>query len=387
MILHEIAAEMADDGAAVPRVLVVDDDPTSRLLARAALKDRITVVEAENGLVAVETLERETFDLAVLDLDMPLMDGFGVINRARQRPESRYMPIIVVTGRDDVVSIERAFALGATSFLCKPISWNVFPHQVGYVLKVAHVERRLRKANARLERVASLRARGIAALRREIETAIAGIARASKEAPALPRGVVEAGAGLSRVMARVDRACEVLGDAAPFSPHAVTAEEVAAETLRRVAAEEGAEAAARIHTVASGRPTLFCDRDLVSEALAEVLRNALAASRPHGKVRLAIVEAASDRVRFEVGDEGPGIAEYVLESRPEDLAPEAAGPAERWRPGLGLALAKSVVERHGGHFGIMSEPGQGTEVFLSFPSAADRAAGLPSLGRAAQDAA
>ncbi len=376
MILHDIAAEMADEGTTVPRVLVVDDDPTSRLLARAALKDRISVVEAENGQVAVEMLERLSFDLAVLDLDMPLVDGFGVITRARARPETRYLPIIVVTGRDDVVSIERAFALGATSFLCKPISWNVFPHQVGYVLKVAQVERRLRAANKRLERVAALRARGIAALRREIGSAVAGIeGAAGDEGSTVPPEVVHAGDGLARMVARVDRACDVLSDTAALSPRAVKAGDLAAAAVRRVISEEGAAEAGRIEISVSGEPIVLCDRDLVGEALAEVLKNALEASRPHGKVSLAIIDAPPDRVRFEIGDQGPGIPEYVLDSGIEELASEDAGAADRWRPGLGLALAKSIVEKHGGHFGIMSEPGQGTEVFLSFSSAADRAAG------------
>jgi CheY-like chemotaxis protein len=386
MILHDIAAEMADDGKAVPRVLVVDDDPTSRLLARAALKDRITVVEAENGQVAVETLERESFDLAVLDLDMPVVDGFGVIGSARARPESRYMPIIVVTGRDDVVSIERAFALGATSFLCKPISWNVFPHQVGYVLKVAQVERRLRIANKRLERVAALRARGIAALRREIGNAVESIKRGSDGAAALPE-ILRTGKSLAHTMARVDHACDVLGDAAGFAPRAVKASDLAAASMRRLEAEVGAAEAGRIAISIAGDAVALCDCDLVSEALAEILKNALEASRPSGKVRLGVVDVPPDRVRFEIADEGPGIPEYVLESGIDELASEDAGSAQRWRPGLGLALAKSIVDKHGGHFGIMSEPGQGTEVFLSFSTAAHRAAGQPGLLQVARDVA
>jgi CheY-like chemotaxis protein len=381
MILSEIA-DMADEGATPPRVLVVDDDPTSRLLARAALKDRISVVEAENGIVAVDALERQTFDLAVLDLEMPLMDGFGVIERARARPETRYMPIIVVTGRDDVVSIERAFALGATSFLCKPISWNVFPHQVGYVLKVGQVERRLRSASKRIERLAAVRARGIAALRREIEGAVASIEGLPGGGSAALAEVVDAGERLRRVMARVDRACDVLSDTDLLSPRAVSARDLAATAVRAVSDAEGPQAASRIEIFASGEPYVLCDGDLAGEALVEVIKNALKASSPRGKVRLGIVDAPPERVRFEIADEGPGISEYLLESGIGDLASGRSGTAERL--GLGLVLAKTIVERHGGHFGILSEPGQGTEVFLSFPSAADRAGDQPVLNRIAR---
>ena len=154
---NALAAPVASGLAPPITALVVDDDPTSRLLVGVALEGHLATVEAENGLVAVHALEAQTFDIAIVDLDMPVMDGFGVIERARARPETRHLPIIVVTGRDDIVAIERAFALGATSFLSKPINWNIFRHQVGYVLKVARAEREIRTARDKAERLASFR--------------------------------------------------------------------------------------------------------------------------------------------------------------------------------------------------------------------------------------
>src|SRR3712207_1103720 len=178
------ASRVDDKGAAVPpTVLVADDDPTSRVLVGAALDGHFSkIVEAENGLLAVQALERENFDVAIVDLDMPVMDGFGVIERARARAETRYLPIIVITGRDDVVAIERAFALGATSFLAKPINWNIFRHQVGYDLQVARIERETRIAKERVERIAAFRERGIAALQKEFGKAADTIIRAAAEA-------------------------------------------------------------------------------------------------------------------------------------------------------------------------------------------------------------
>jgi CheY-like chemotaxis protein len=367
MMLSDSVTDTDERGGPPPVVLVVDDDPTSRLLAGAALKDQMRVVEAENGLVALAALEREAVDIAVLDLDMPVMDGFGVIERARARPETRYLPIIVVTGREDVVSIERAFALGATSFLCKPINWNVFRHQVGYVLNVAQAERKLRAQNMRLERLATLRARCIAALAREIESADAG---GDSERP-------------RRLLSRIARASDVLTGVADMSPQVVSAYDLATAAVRAVAAADG-QGAERIEIYASDRLDLLCNADLVVEALAEILRNALAASPPNEKVRLGIVDAPPDRVRFEIEDRGPGIPEYLLESGVGELAPAHPAAGANSRPGLGLVLAKAIVDRHGGHFGIMSELGVGTEVFLSFPSAEERSRSQPAINRAAQ---
>ncbi len=383
MILREIAYDVANDRG-TPAVLVVDDDPTSRLLGGAALKDQMSVVEAENGLAAVEALERQAFDIAILDLDMPVMDGFAVIERARARPETRFLPIIVVTGREDVVSIERAFALGATSFLCKPINWNVFRHQVGYVLHMAQVERKLRAENARLERVASLRARSIAALAREIEQAAARIAQLPAGDPATAREAAEACDRLRRLMRRIGRASAILTGAAELSLCVADARALADAAIAKVEVAHGARAAARIEVAASEALDVLCDSDAAEEALFEILTNALDASPSHEKIQLRIVDQPPSRVRFEIADRGPGISEFLLESGIDDLAAGETGWGVEPRPGLGLVLAKAIVEKHGGHFGIVSEPGRATEVFLSFPSAEERALGQPSVNRAAQ---
>jgi CheY-like chemotaxis protein len=362
----------ANGSVSLPTVLVTDDDPTSRTLVGAALEGHVgTIVEAENGLAAVGALDAKAFDLAIVDLDMPVMDGFGVIERARARAETRHLPIIVVTGRDDVVAIERAFALGATSFLCKPLNWNVFRHQVDYVLQVARVERETRVAKERAERLAALRDRALASLGNEIGGAVAKLAGLSGKGPSASlTEMFSVGERLHTVLARVKRASDILTGITAFEPESVEAREVAEEAVGMVQAALGAEAAGRVDVVSSEALRITCDRKFAAEALFEVMDNALAFSAPEQRVRLGIVRAPFNRIRFEVEDRGVGIPEAVLESGFETFRPAKA--ESRLRPGLGLGIAvvEAIVDRHGGHFGVMSELGRGTEVFLSFPAPA-----------------
>jgi CheY-like chemotaxis protein len=82
-------------------VLVVDDDPAARLLARTMLtKEGWAVSEAENGLEALRSMERERPSLIFLDLTMPEMDGFEFAAEVRRHPEWRTIPIVVVTAHD-----------------------------------------------------------------------------------------------------------------------------------------------------------------------------------------------------------------------------------------------------------------------------------------------
>jgi CheY-like chemotaxis protein len=352
---------MAPNGAersdAPPSVLIVDDDPTARVLAGAALEGHAgTLVEAGNGLAALEAMEKRDFDIAILDIDMPVMDGFGVIERARARPATRHLPIIVTTGRDDVVSIERAFALGATSFVCKPINWNVFRHQVAYVLAVAKAERKARRARERAEQVAAFREQGLAALGAEVESAVARISFMSGKGPeASLADIFASGEKLQAALFRVRRASELLSGESAVELEQAAAGAVASDAIARIGTALGPEAAERIEIRGPEGLKLYCDRALAVEALYEILANALAASPADQPVGVAIVAAPADRVRFEIADRGPGL-------------PAALRGRGAHAGGMGLAIANGIVARHDGHFGIMSEPGRGTEVFLSFPA-------------------
>jgi two-component system sensor histidine kinase/response regulator len=365
---ESIAAPTVGGTSTPVTILAVDDDPTSRMLARAALQDHFgEVVEAENGLAAVQALERQHFDLAIVDLHMPVMDGFEVIERARARPETRHLPLIVVTGRDDVVAIERAFALGATSFLCKPINWNVFRHQVGYVLQVARSEREARAAKERAERLAFFRERAVGALAREVERAVAKIAfLAGKGAAASLADIFITGERLQTVLKRLRRGSEVITGTTAFQVDVQEPADLARQAVQAVGERLGRGAAERVELQVAARQEVLCDRALVDEALEEVLANALINSAAGERVRFNVVDAPQERVRFEIEDRGSGIPDHMLEAGFEPFALHSG--AEERGIGLGLAMAKAILDRHGGHFGIMSETGRGTEVFLSFPA-------------------
>ena len=117
-------------------VLAVDDDPLMRELMRARLgNDRCSVLVAEDGVAALETLEQRPVDIVLLDLDMPRLDGFEVLSRMRAHPRWRELPVIVVSSLNDVWSVGRAFERGATSFVIKPFDWQVLECQLKFVLR------------------------------------------------------------------------------------------------------------------------------------------------------------------------------------------------------------------------------------------------------------
>ena len=124
------------------RILFVDDDPILREFAQVNLATEHASVEAVgDGEEALAAIRAEPPDIVLLDLEMPTLDGFGVLKALRADARWRDLPVIVVTGREDVDAVDRAFGAGATSFVVKPLNWRLLSHQLRYVHRMATNER------------------------------------------------------------------------------------------------------------------------------------------------------------------------------------------------------------------------------------------------------
>lgn len=118
------------------RILFVDDDPILRAFAQVNLATPSTEIDlAANGAEALEHLRAARYDLVLLDLEMPGIDGFEILTRIRSDPALKDVAVIVQTGREDVEAIDRCFHLGATSFVMKPLNWRLLAYQIRYVLR------------------------------------------------------------------------------------------------------------------------------------------------------------------------------------------------------------------------------------------------------------
>jgi diguanylate cyclase (GGDEF)-like protein len=125
-----------------PTILVVDDEPTTRLLTSATLApEGFAVVEADSGPSALAAFAAARPSLVLLDVNMPGMDGYAVCAAMRSQPGARYVPIVMMTGRDDIESINEAYRAGATDFIAKPVNWPLLPHRMRYVMRSSRLNR------------------------------------------------------------------------------------------------------------------------------------------------------------------------------------------------------------------------------------------------------
>ena len=111
---------VAHNGGNRRRALVADEDPTVLWLLRQALVDDFDVTVAENGQRAVELAGTNRPDVILLDLEMPVLDGFGACRQIRAAFPR--IPIVIVSGNTDEESVRTAFEAGATDYLTKPFT-------------------------------------------------------------------------------------------------------------------------------------------------------------------------------------------------------------------------------------------------------------------------
>jgi class 3 adenylate cyclase len=140
---------MAESAAAGARLLVVDDKKVNRLLLTRSLELLgHRVATAENGRAALEAMRREPFDLVLLDIEMPEMDGFQVLEQIRGDLALRDVPVIVTSSLEGLENVVRCIELGAEDYLTKPVNGVLLKARIGASLE----KKRLRDQQKELVR-------------------------------------------------------------------------------------------------------------------------------------------------------------------------------------------------------------------------------------------
>ncbi len=135
------------------RILVVDDESVTRMMVRRVLVGSgYDVLEAENGEAAVDLCRQSPPDLVLMDVRMPVMNGFDACRAMRNLAGGSCLPVLMLTGLDDVMAATLAFEAGATDFITKPINWALLGQRVRYALRTNRTERLLRESQQNLAR-------------------------------------------------------------------------------------------------------------------------------------------------------------------------------------------------------------------------------------------
>jgi two-component system, sensor histidine kinase and response regulator len=363
---------------ALTHVLLVDDDPDARgALARLLVGEGIHVDAAENGRVAMELASRAVPDVVVSDLQMPEMDGLGLLRALRARQLD--VPVILVTGVEDVGSAVGAMRSGAADYLTKPVDADALLFSIERALKTREllsVAAALRAKNEALtaesernvrarEELLSIVAHDLRGPLGTIDLAVS-VARSENDPVDVARGL----AVVERASARMSRLVEDLLDVTRIETGSLAldlAPQSASAVLREAMSAVGSLAAksgVRLESFLSSDFRVHCAFERIVQALVNLASNAIRVTARGKSVRLR-VERRGQRARFQIEDDGPGIPSEQLPRMFERGFSSTGG--RRGGAGLGLAIVKGIVEAHRGSVAVETALGIGTTIHFEIP--------------------
>jgi signal transduction histidine kinase len=340
------------------RILVVDDERINRVLLSTNLDQAGYVVEeAADGEQALEMLRARAFDVVLLDLIMPRMDGFRVLAAMKGERELRRIPVIVVSSMDDMDSVVRCIEMGATDYLAKPFNPVLLHARLKASLASLHEERMsvLRRQLAQVTAAQEEERQRIAQeLHDGVGPTLASLNLRLRTVRKLLAGEDHPAVSELEELARLTKACirdirRLIQDLRPAVLEELGLMPALRNYLIRYQEEHGIEVDLALPTTEERLPmpaetVLF---RFAQEALANVAKHAQAQ-----KVSIEL-KYEGDRVDLSVTDNGKGF-----------------DPLERLSSKhLGLWSMRERAEQAGGRFEIKSEPGAGTMVCTSIPMA------------------
>jgi signal transduction histidine kinase len=368
--------------AAPGLLLVVDDDEANRdVLTRRLERQGHRVQSASNGIDALELMRDVAFDVVLLDIMMPDMDGYEVLGRIKKDEALRHVPVIMISAIDEVQSVVRCIEAGADDYLAKPFDPTLLKARIGASLEKKRGHDResvlyaqLQQNYQRLQELEKIRddMRNMIVhdLRTPLTAVIVGISLLGKHGTLTEtqREMVSiASTGGTTLLGMINDLLDVekmeSGSERPRYTQlsAATLIEGAIEQVCSIAELEQTEL---VSEVAPELPLFAGDENKLSRTLVNLIANAIKFTRA-GTVTIAASQPDAGHIRFAIRDTGPGIPAEAFEKIFEKFGQVDAG--HRVGTGLGLAFCKLAVEAHGGRIGVESTPGAGSTFSFTLP--------------------
>ena len=345
-----------------PRVLAVDDDERNLALLTAKLeREGYELETARNGVEALQKATAFNPDLIIMDVMMPQMDGYEALRHLKSREETRYIPVIMLTGRAEIEDKVLGFEVGAEDYINKPYSLQEVSARVKSLLRMRALQTKLRDT----EKVAALgeMVDGIAHEIRNPLTAIGGIARRLYDHETDPQHrdyaqwIIRSVERLERMLGRIDEYKRILvSTLVKGDINRVVSE--AAKALLEIIEGQGKSIEVKLSLMPDPPPVNY-DYGNMKTAVFNILQNSVEAIEKTGVITIETVPEAGDTLAVRITDTGIGMTKEEVR---KIFNPFQSTKFEG--AGLGLTITYRIVQDHGGEIEVDSEKGKGTTVTI-----------------------
>ena len=368
--------------ARASHVLIVDDLATIRLmLARHARELGHQVTMVGDGRAALEQLQAQSFDLVLLDMMMPGMDGYAVLEQIKQNPGMRDIPVVMISGVDDLKLVTRCIEIGAEDYLTKPFEPALLRARIRACLDKKQLWDELENRYSQLKELEQLRDSLTYMIVHDLRTPLTSLLTGLQTLEAVSDDLNAMQAELLEMS--VEGGNTLLGmindllDVSKMEDGSLTLEqsEIAPDALIKEALQQVKALVQLKHLhihqeIAPGLPLLRADGEKLRRVLVNLVSNAIKFTPEDGDVTLSIrLDADGNALLFTVRDTGEGIPREAFGRIFEKFGQvETRKAGRKMSTGLGLTFCKMVVEAHGGKIWVESELGQGSEFLFTIPA-------------------
>lgn len=356
------------------KLLMIDDDLVDRLAIRRAIEQSGLAADVEEAASAKEALQKvadKTYDCLLLDHDLPLTSGIEVARQLRSK--GNLTPIVFVTGQQNEELLQAAVDAGVTDFFPKgDLSPRRLALRIRFAIRIGRAEAESAKSLAAATQASRARDDVLAVVSHDLRGPLHAISLACEALREEVTGDALRYLGaIERASARAERLIADLLEASAIENGALTLAKGsvdAAAIVRQAAADHellAKETGGKITAHVPDETTIVsADRDRVLQVLGNLIGNALKHARG-APIEISVARVDREAV-IAVRDQGPGIADNEL---PHVFDRYWHGRTKKGGAGLGLAIAKGIVEAHGGKVAVASKQGEGSEFSFTLPLA------------------
>lgn len=367
------------------RILVVDDIEDNRdLLARRLTRQGHLITLANGGIRALELALSQDFDLVLLDIMMPDLDGYEVLRQLKEQERTRHVPVVMISALTEMDSIVKCVQMGADDYLTKPFNPTLLRARVNACLEkkrlrdgeqVAHAA--LQDSFRKLQELEKLRDdlthMIVHDLRTPLTSLLAGLQtiEAIAELDAVGQEClgmsVHGGQTLLGMVNDLLDISKMESGTLTLERQTVVASDLVSQALQQVSWLAQENQLCLVPDVAEGLPPFSGDEDKLRRTLVNLLGNALKFTPEGGAVTLSAAQPGTGMVRFSVSDTGMGIPQEAFDKIFEKFGQVESRQAKKMSTGLGLTFCKMVAEAHGGRIWVESVLGQGSTFSVEIP--------------------
>ncbi len=364
------------------KLLIVDDILSNILLLKAILvREKFKIISADSGKKALEMIDSEKPDLVLLDVMMPLMDGYETCQNIRKNYTLEELPVILVTALNNNEDIVKGFSFGANDFVTKPFNNDVLLMRIKFQLSVVRANRLIQSQADELSKTIISRDKLYSIIAHDIRSPLATtmiimnyVTEKIKDYDNIDSDVVEM---LMNVNSISEDAFNLFDNLLKWTKSQTGALKTVLQKidissltissidfLSKVAHNKKID----IEVVgADEQVEVYADIDMIKTIYRNLISNAIKFSHEGSKI-IVKLENEQDKVVINVIDSGYGIsAEDIVKIESGKVDFTKAGTKNESGSGLGLNLTKEFINRNGGELSVISELGKGSTFSFYIP--------------------